>query len=1071
MAACPACGEENPDRAKFCMSCGAPVTVPPRREARKTVTVIFTDLSGSTAMGEKLDAESVVRVLGAYFDTMRVVLEGHGATVAKFIGDAIMAVFGIPQVHEDDALRAVRAVEEMREALVAFNVGLEREYGVQIAIRTGVYTGEVFAGEEDIGSSLALGDPVNTAARLEQAAGRNEILLGDDTYRLVRDAVVVEPVEPVSAKGKAEPVKAWRLLRVSSLAPGRSRRLDTPLIGRDAELAVVLDRFRTAVSDRACRTVGLIGEAGVGKSRLMAELEHRLSGEALVLTGRCLPYGAGITYWPIAEVVRYAAGVAEADDAPTARAKVAAVVAGEADGERVAERVAEVLGLAPPSGGAEEVPWALRRFVEALSRDRPLAIVIDDLQWAEAGLVDLLEDLAGRLSTAVLLLCVARPELAEVHPDFAERTGAEVVRLERLGHDQAAALLEVLAGAGGLPGDIGPRILEAAEGNPLFVEELLGMLIDDGQLDYEDGGWVAAGEVADIALPPSISAVLSARLDRLPPPERTVVESASVVGQEFELSAVTTLVPEPLRLPVAGHLSSLVGRELVRTADPTPLDAHAYRFQHLLVRDAAYEGMAKATRASSHEDAARWLEGAAGARLTEYEAIVGYHLERAYRLKAELGPTTPDDEGLARRAAESLARAGRRALAAEDFAGAAQLLSRAADLARGGAGRVELLLALAEALVGSGDLGRADVVITEALRAAEQAGDERLRAHAAMAASAVRRWTGGGGGPATAELQRAIQVFSAFDDERGLALAWVELAQPPWAQGRVEEAEEMAHRALRHARAAGDRATVARLLGNLALSSVVGPLPTSAAIALCEGYLAELGGSRVGEARLAQYTALPWAMRGEVGTARSLLMRSRATYSDLGMSVDEALLGIERAETERLAGDDAAAERELRSSYAVLDRLGERWVLPTVAVELARVLDARGEVDEARRFVALAEEGAPEDDIVTVLLVRRAEARLLAGAGELDEAERRAREAVDLATTTSWLNDRAGALVDLGEVLVAGGRTDEAARCLDQAVALYDAKENLVEAERGRRRLAEVSGTTGTSAPAGPRLQ
>jgi tetratricopeptide (TPR) repeat protein len=471
---------------------------------------------------------------------------------------------------------------------------------------------------------------------------------------------------------------------------------------------------------------------------------------------------------------------------------------------------------------------------------------------------------------------------------------------------------------------------------------------------------VVVGELADIALPPSISAVLTARLDRLSSPERTVVESASVVGQEFELSAVTALVPDELRLSLSGHLGALERRELVRTADPTPLDAHAYRFQHLLVRDAAYEGMAKAARAACHEGAAGWLEAVSGPRLSEYEAIVGYHLEQAYRLKAELGPTTAADDDLARRALASLSRAGRRALAAEDVAGAATLLGRAAELARPGPERVELLLALGEAVLGRGDLGRADTIATEARRDAERLGDERLRAHAVVALSHVRRWTGAEDAPTRVDLQRAVQVFTAHDDERGLALAWLDLAQPDWAQGRVEEAEEMARRALDHARRAGDRATVARLLGNLGLSAVVGPQPTSAAIAICEGYAREVGGSRVIEARLGQCTAQLNAMRGDVDPARALLARCRSTYVDLGKTDEVAILGVDLALVERLAGDDAAAERELRACYDVLERIGEQWVLSTVAGELVHLLVARGEQEEAARFLAVAEGAAGE---------------------------------------------------------------------------------------------------------------
>ncbi|MGI8845752.1 MAG: AAA family ATPase [Thermoleophilaceae bacterium] len=531
MIACPACGEENPLKAKFCAECATLLhaPTPARRESRRTVTVLFSDVTGSTALGEQLDPESLRTVMGRYFGAMKAVIERHGGTVEKFIGDAVMAVFGIPVLHEDDALRAVRAAAEMRDALEALNRELEAERGIRIAVRTGVNTGEVVAGDPSAGQTLVTGDTVNTAARLEQAATPGEILLGASTHRLVRDAVLVEPVPAVDAKGKALPVPAVRLVSVTAGAEALTRRLDAPLVGRERELAALRNAFERATSERACQLFTLLGTAGVGKSRLVAEFTASVSSEATVLRGRCLPYGEGITYWPLGEVVRGAAGITDTGDTvDEARAKLGALLEGEREGEIIAARVASAIGLSSESTPQEELFWAVRRLLEALARQHPLVVVWDDIHWAESTFLELIEHIADWSRNApLLLLCPARPELLDIRPAWGGgKLNATTILLEPLPPEAASRLMDHLPGGSVLDAVTRARITEAAEGNPLFVEEMLAMLIDDGYLRHGGTGWVAARDLATIRVPPSISALLAARLDRLAPEERAVAERA-----------------------------------------------------------------------------------------------------------------------------------------------------------------------------------------------------------------------------------------------------------------------------------------------------------------------------------------------------------------------------------------------------------------------------------------------------------------------------------------------------------------------------------------------------------------
>ena len=502
---CPRCGSAVDGAARFCSGCGAPLgAAGAGHELRKTVTAVFCDLSGSTSLGERLDAEALRHVLGRYYAETRAVLERHGGLVEKFIGDAVVAVFGVPEVHEDDALRAVRAAVEMRSALDRLNAELERERGVRIAVRIGVNTGEVVAGDLGPGASFASGDAVNVAARLEQAARAGEILIGRDTRELLGDTVEAEPVAPLELHGKSAPVETFRLLSVAGDAQAIGRRLDTAFVGRERELAELRRAFEESVGEPGCRLVTVVGEPGIGKTRLLAEFAKSLGGEARVVTGHCLPYGEGITYWPLAEIVRGLGG-----DDPAGF--LADCLAAQDRGDVVGELVLGAVGASDRAALTEEIQWAVRRLFEALATEQPLVVVLEDLHWAEPTFLQLVEYVAG-CSTGfpLLLLAAARDELLESRPGWAlPRQNSRLLTLGALDAPDAEALIDALDA--GLSEGFRTRVARAGGGNPLFLEQLLALHAENG----------SEGE---LPLPPTIKALLAARLDRLPTPERDVLE-------------------------------------------------------------------------------------------------------------------------------------------------------------------------------------------------------------------------------------------------------------------------------------------------------------------------------------------------------------------------------------------------------------------------------------------------------------------------------------------------------------------------------------------------------------------
>ncbi|MGZ4319009.1 MAG: AAA family ATPase [Gaiellaceae bacterium] len=1012
MTICPSCGAENPERSRFCNSCGAELgsAEPAAREYRKVVTVLFCDIVGSTELGESIDPEALRARLAGYFEEMKAIVERHGGSVEKFIGDAVMAVFGVPQVHEDDALRAVRAAVEMRDALPAL--------GVQA--RIGLNTGEVVVGTSE---RLATGDAVNVAARLEQAAARGEILLGPETASLVRDAVDTEPTEPLVLKGKSEPVVAQRLLALQDEAPAIARRLDAPLVGRGRELRRLQEAFAQAAADRSCQLFTILGVAGVGKSRLTAEFLGSL-GDATVVRGRCLPYGEGITYWPVVEVLQQLPRAAELGLEPAA---VAAV-----------ERL---LGEEQSSASSEEIPWAVRKLLEAAAESSPVVAVFDDIHWAEPTFLDLLEHVAELSREApLLLLCMARPELLDVRPNWGGgKLNATTILLEPLSSAESDELLERLLGEGPFDPDLRQRIREAAEGNPLFVEQMVALVEESG-----DG---------EVSVPGTIQALLAARLDQLEPAERGVLERGSIEGRIFHRGAVQALAPEETQ--VESRLIGLVRKELVRPDKAQLVGEDAYRFRHLLIRDAAYDALPKATRGELHELFAAWLE-THGSELVEVDEIVGYHLEQAYRYRAELGQA---EESLGRRAVSRLWAAGRRSLAVDDGNAAAKLLGRAATLVEpAGPEGVELLLDLANASEYCGDLHGAGARRQEAVELARAVGDRALELRAVCEHSRLRSTTDASftADEALDLGHDAVRELEPLGDDRALAAAWSLIGMGENLRGTWQGVESALENVAEHARRAGDRRRATEALHLLSASIFWGPTPLFTGLPRVEALLRDAGGDRWLETWAMRPVIGFYAMQGRFEEARELLARARSMLEELGRPMDLATLAFWSGPLEVLAGDLEAAERELGASCEVLEAAGEKGWLSTMSAYRAWVLDELGRLDAAEDANRVSRAAATSDDYNAQAMWRSGGAKILARRGQFDEAERLGREAVAWIDRSDELNNQAEVRTDLAEVLRLAERPAEAREVLTEALARYEQKGNEVMTAKAQALLDEL---------------
>ena len=963
---------------------------------RKTVTVVFCDVTGSTALGESTDPEALRALLARYFERMKGIVESHGGSVEKFIGDAVMAVFGVPAAHEDDALRACRAAVEMRDAFP--------ELG--IAGRIGVNTGEVVTGTEE---RLATGDAVNVAARLEQAAHPGEVLIGEETLGLVRGPAEVGDERRLALKGKAEEVPAWPLLAVTGEL---ERRFATTMVGRETELRRLRDAFQQAVHDRSCQLFTVLGSAGVGKSRLAAEFLTGL--DARVVRGRCLSYGDGITYWPVVEILKQLGTLG--------------------DGE-ASRPLRSLLGETEVPADAGEIAWGFRKLLEQEAQEQPLVCLLDDLQWAEETLVDLVEHVADLSRDApLLLLCMARPELLERRPSWGGgKLNATTVLLEPLDASETERLIAEL---GGIGEELHERILQVAEGNPLFLEEMLALVRDSGG--------------AEVEVPPSIQALLAARLDQLDVAERSVLERGSVEGRTFHRGSVAALADGDGALDQ--RLTALVRKELVRPDRAQLRGDDAYRFRHLLIRDAAYDALPKATRADLHERFARWIEEH-GTELVELDEVLGYHLEQAVRYRLELGL---DVDGTLRDDAKGHLRdAGRRSMARQDFAAALHLIRRALGLVPQGEADVRLEIDLANALF---FYGRPEEGYRALVSLAERAtaGRDRIgELCARLEAGAFKIYIDTHG--AFTELEEIIaeaqlEVEASGDD---FALNILHFARCNVAHGRshfddeIVELDAMMH----HAKRTGLPHLVAFAIPGGSAARLYGTTPLPDLLGWLDAREAEFGP----DWRLSGARASVFALLGRFDEARLRLSEFVRAHEERG---DVLNLGSQLSQSfatlELLAGDPAAAAEVAERGCRILEEAGERSWLSTGACWYAEALYELGRLDEADEWSRRGLELADPDDMATQVLARKVQAKVLARRGQHERAESLAREAVALADETQALVAQGDARVDLAEVLEVAGRREEAASLLKDALERYERKGALALVRVARGRLAAL---------------
>jgi len=1032
VATCSGCGYDSAEAFRFCPSCGEEQQ-PEGRETRKTVTVLLSDVVGSTSLGEALDPEVVRRALGRYFEEARTVVEHHGGSVEKFIGDAVVALFGVPVAREDDALRALRAASEIRQQLEALNDRLEREAGFRIPVRTGVNTGEVVVGETSLEGFRASGDTMNVAARLEQSAAADEILIGALTRELGGDAIVVEPVEPLDVKGKAEPLVAFRLLRVLPATSPYARREDAPLVGRRSELVGLQDALRRAETEQQCVLVTIVGPAGVGKSRFARAFLEGLDKTTTTLVGRCVSYGEGITFHPLAEALAAILG-----DSP--RERVLELLHADDRAASVADAVGSALGFGDGTASTEETFWAFRRLFESLARERSLVLVVDDIHWAEQTLLDLLEYIASfSTGSSIMLLCLSRPELLEDRPTWAApRENTFVTVLSPLADDESFALVESLSVDRARSSGEVQRIVDAADGNPLFVEQLVAL----------DAGRDREGE---LVIPPTIQALLAARLDQLGKPDRRVLECASIEGREFHRQLVVELLPSRDRDDVGTSLLVLARRQFIRPVRSARTGGDAFAFVHALIRDAVYTSMSKEQRTDLHLRVADYLEsGELGGG-----ELVGFHLADAVRYRRELGSTEESTRGLAARAASRLAEAAQRALGVGDDRAAAKLLERAAELVPvdDPVGLV-MRLDLGSALAGSGRLEAAQVAFSDVAEAARKAGERSIELRAGIGLLNLRTQTDTE--IAMAEVastaERALREFEGLGDERGLAAAWWLVHWSRFRSGHYALSLEAAERAVEHARRAGHRREELRALGAIAMAMKWGPTPVVEGLRRCDELVERAGGAQLVQAFADRNKGVLYSMLGELELGRTHFQRAVEIYEELGLAASAIGTTVEVESVERQAGRLESTEELLRSAYERLREIGDLGYLSWIAPRLARILALRGDPSGALELARQARAEMQPDHAFGQIGVRVAEATAFAAQGKDAEALAVALEALELVEQTDMLDVHGDVLELVAELELAAGREDVACERFESALDCYERKGDVVAATRVRER-------------------
>jgi DNA-binding SARP family transcriptional activator/tetratricopeptide (TPR) repeat protein len=970
-------------------------------EARKTVTVLAADLAVD---GSATDPELRRDVATRLADEAARAVERHGAAAEHIAGNRVLAVFGVPTAHEDDALRAVRAAFDLTRAGVAAAVGIA--------------TGEVITGGPGEGQPAASGAAFEEADRLRTAAEGGAIVASPRTWALVRHAVCAV----TTAEGH-------RLERLTADAPALVRHLETPLVGREGELALIAQAFERAARERRVQLLTVFGEPGIGKTRLAAEVVATLVADAQCLVGRCSSYGQDTTYAPLRDVVTT---IAPGD----VSARLDELLAGEPEGALVAERVTAAVGLASEEGGrVEETAWATRRLLETLARSRPVLLVLEDVHWAAPAFLDLVEHLADVGRAAMLVLCLARPELLDVRPTWGGgKLNSSSLVLDALSQSESETLLELLAPERSPSNENGGSIVRVADGNPLFLEQLLAAALE--------------GEAE--AVPDSIHALLAARLDRLAPEERAVLDAASICGDAFSTASVTELVGGDARK----RLEGLVRRDLLRPADTPWLGEETWEFRHALIRDEAYGGIPKRRRAALHRAFAERVDRVAGERGMELDELVGYHLEQTVRLREEVGDVDRTLRPLADEAARRLGAAALRAYERHDVVACTSLLGRVVELLRpDSAERTETLLKFAGALMWAGDARRTMQVLDDARASAGRQADERLLARVTVTGHQIGLWTERAAATelVLADIAAATEILEQAGDDEGLAEVYL-LQFHALDQGRRRGPEAALERSLEHARRAGSRFFQGMAQSWICITLPGGTVPIDDAIRRC---VEIRDGAPNVVTRGAAVSALGElrAMQGAFDEGRTLVGENRAVLEELGLRQLVAAHSISRATIEMLADDLQRAAEILTEGYEQLAALGDAYAGAAAAWRLALVLSRLGRDADAEPFARIAAETTPRgfwvDAWATVV-----QARIASGRGSLDEAVAAADASLAAMDEVEESRMHVDAWIEIADVWGRVGRPDSRTALLERTAALADRLGYVVAAERVRAALS-----------------
>ena len=997
MRPCPSCGFENAEGAKFCSECGAPLAASAsgRREERKVVSVVFVDLVGSTARAETSDPEDVRALLRVYHERARDELESFGGTVEKFIGDAVVAVFGAPAAHEDDPERAVRAALAVRDAVAELN---ERDPDRDLHVRVAVNTGEALVALDASsaeGEAMVAGDVMNTAARLQSAAPIDGILVGEQTFRATERAVVYEDADPVEAKGKAEPVRVWQAVEARSrLGVDLGGAGRAALVGRGHELQVLVDALQGAREDRSTRLVTLVGVPGIGKSRLLFELGRVADDDDELITwrqGRSLPYGEGVSFWALGEIVKAQAGILESDAAEETEKKLADAVAVVSDeGERawVARHLKPLVGLVGQGTEGDrrgEAFAAWRRFLEAVAEGGPTVLVFEDLHWADDGLLEFVDGLVDWVEgVPLLVVCTARPELLDRRPDWGARTGKGVtVSLAPLDHDDTAQLVHSLLDRPLVDADLQRALVERAAGNPLYAEEFVRML--------EAGGSVDEG------LPETVQGIVAARVDLLPADEKSLLQDASVLGKVFWSDALASLGGiDPWQL--TGMLRSLERKEFVRREQRSAVaGATQHAFMHALVRDTAYGQLPRAARAARHVAAADWIESLPDDRAEDRAETLAHHYLTAIELLRAAGEETTR---LDARAVSALQEAGERSLALGASSAAARFLGRALDLLPDGTEPTpDLLFSAGRAFV---SVGREGDELERAVSAFELEGNHERAAEAAIVAG-LRDWASAGAPGARPWLARAAELVEGRPPSRARALVLAEQARQAMLAYQLDTSIELTGEALKLADAIGDEEIRADVLVTRG-ACLVNVGASTEGLRLMEEAIAIVGGR--GPVAGRGYTNLGVAL-GAMGDLRRQLATFEVGLARAEREGDESMIWFTRGNLASALYGAGRWDEALELVDQLLDAPDAfQYMAWSGRFTRAYIHDARGAGADALVDVEWAVAHARElDDAQTLIPALVSESFFFGRHGDPARADRALEEAVGLLHDSEAMGD------------------------------------------------------------------